>query len=256
MVAQGFVDIQLEESGLARITFGHPSHNAMPSALLQQLKEAIDQTSALASVRLIVLQSAGDRTFCAGANFDELLTIEDVASGKAFFSGFAGVINAIRTSPKLIIGRIQGKSVGGGVGLAAACDYTFATAHAGVRLSELSIHIGPFVIAPALIRKMGVAAFTQLTLHPNQFFDATWAQQHLLFQQLSPTTEEMDAALNEFASHLLDKNQSALEALKRTLWLGTENWEVLLEEQAGISGRLVIEPSTKELLNRLKNKIQ
>jgi methylglutaconyl-CoA hydratase len=253
MISEGFVDVAIEQNGLAKITFGHPSHNAMPSSLLKQLKMAIDNTGALQSVRMILLQSAGDRTFCAGANFDELLLIEDVDTGKNFFSGFAGVINAIRTSPKLVIGRIQGKAVGGGVGLAAACDYAFATQYAGIRLSELSIHIGPFVIAPALLRKMGVAAFTQLTLHPGTVFDAAWAHQHLLFQEVSESISAMDEAIAIFTEHLLDKNPSALEALKRTLWMGTEHWGHLLEEQAGISGKLVIEPSTKALLKKLKH---
>lgn len=248
----GFVKTDINANGLAVVTFGHPAHNALPSDLLAKLCEHILAADAEPTVRLILLQSDGERTFCAGANFDELLTIADEKAGKAFFSGFADVINAIRRSSKFVIARVQGKAVGGGVGLIAACDYCFATENAAVKLSEVSINIGPFVIAPALERKIGVSALTALSLNPTVFFNAHWAHQHNLIHALEPNTVAMDHAIRQFCGTLLDKNREALTQLRQTLWRGTEHWAQLLYEQAAISGRLVLSKQTKQLLNGLK----
>ncbi|GGG97712.1 enoyl-CoA hydratase [Parapedobacter pyrenivorans] len=250
----GFVKTDINADGLAVITFGHPAHNSLPSELLNQLSKHIHSAGNDSHTRLIVLQSAGEKTFCAGASFDELLAITDEEMGSVFFSGFADVINAIRISPKLVIGRAQGKAVGGGVGLMAACDYCFATEHVAVKLSEVSIHIGPFVIAPALERKIGISAFTQLSLNPTRFFDAHWALQQGLIHSVQPTIAEMDLAIQEFCDPLLTKNAEALAALKQTLWRGTEHWSELLYKQAAISGRLALSPEAKRLLGELRRK--
>lgn len=250
----GFVKTEINGDGLAVVTFGHPAHNSLPLGLLDQLSKQIHTAGSHPDVRLILLQSAGERTFCAGASFDELLSITDIDAGTVFFSGVADVINAIRTSPKLIIGRAQGKAVGGGVGLIAACDYCFATAQTAVKLSEISINIGPFVIAPALERKIGISAFTQLSLNPTRFFEADWALQRGLIHSVHTSIAEMDRAIGEFCESLLPKNPEALAALKQTLWRGTEHWAQLLYEQAAISGRLALNPETKQLLSEFKRK--
>lgn len=250
----GFVETRFDTDGLTVITFGHPSHNALPSDLLSKLSEQIRHAGEHAATRLVLLQSDGGRTFCAGASFDELLSVSDEQAGKAFFSGFADVINAIRESPKLTIGRVQGKAVGGGVGLIAACDYCFATPYAAVKLSEVGINIGPFVIAPVIERKIGVSALTQLSLNPTLFFDAAWCQQRGLFHNVEPTIEAMDSAIKKFCENLVGKSRDALTALKHTLWRGTEHWGILLYEQAAISGRLVLSPETKQLLTEFKQR--
>lgn len=251
---QGFVTSHTDPQGLTTITFGHPAHNALPSRLLAQLAEKITQAGDDPATRLILLQSEGEGTFCAGANFDELLAITDEASGKQFFTGFANVINAMRTAPRLIVGRVLGKAVGGGVGLIAACDYVFAAEKAAVRLSEVSINIGPFVIAPAVERKVGISAFTELTLNPGVFFDVQWAKRHDLFHTVKADTEHVDQAIREFCERIITKNPEALSELKRTLWHGTKHWDELLDKQAAISGRLACSPETKALLNSLKSK--
>lgn len=250
----GFVKTTITSNGLATITFGHRASNSLPSNLLIALREHIQSTGDDPAVRLILIQSDGNRTFCAGASFDELLTITNEASGRAFFSGFAEVINAIRKSPKLVIGRVQGKAVGGGVGLIAACDYCFATMQAAIKLSEVSLGIGPFVIAPAIERKAGLSALTKLALNPTRFFDAQWAAQHGLFQTVESTVTELDKAIEEFCSQLLiDENQAAHTALKRTLWHGTDHWDELLQEQAALSGKLILSPAFKQRLAALKH---
>lgn len=249
----GFVKTEITPQGLAVITFGHPAHNALPARLLKQLSEHI-QAAAEPAVKLILLQSEGERSFCAGASFDELLALADEEAGKAFFSGFAKVINAIRQSPKIVIGRAQGKAVGGGVGLMAACDYCFATENVAVKLSEISMNIGPFVIAPALERKIGLSAFTALALNPTTFFDSHWAQQQGLVHGVLPTIAAMDTAIGEFCQPLLNANPEALTALKRTLWQGTDHWEVSLYELAAISGRLALAEEAQRALRAFKSR--
>jgi methylglutaconyl-CoA hydratase len=249
----GNVELTINEAGAATITFFHPAQNSMPSALLADLAEHIERAGKDERTKVIILKSGGDRTFCAGASFDELLQIKTAEQGAEFFSGFARVINACRKSPKIIIARVQGKAVGGGVGLAAAADYCLATEFASVKLSELTIGIGPFVIAPAVIRKIGLSAFTELTLRAADFQPARWAAQKGLYNELYPGAPELDAAVEALAGQLAAYNPEALRNLKATLWEGTENWDDLLYQRARISGELVISDSTQQALSKFLN---
>lgn len=237
---------------IATLEFGHPSSNSFPSVLLERLEKELQKLSRDEQVKLIILKSEGEKAFCAGASFDELLAVENMQQGKIFFSGFARVINAMRTCNKLIIGRIHGKTVGGGVGLAAACDYCFATGKAAIKLSELSIGIGPFVIAPAIERKMGVAALAELTLAAHEWKNAYWAQEKGLYARVFDSTEEMDKELEFFAEKLASYNPAALLEMKKVLWEGTDNWGTLLQERAAVSGELVLSDFTRKALAKLK----
>lgn len=248
------MDVTKDEQGIATITFFHPHHNSLPGAVLNDLANTITKVGEDAQVKVVVLQSEGDRTFCAGASFDELLAIENKEQGLTFFSGFAKVINACRKSPKIILGRVQGKAVGGGVGVAAATDYCFATKHAAVKLSELAIGIGPFVVGPAVERKIGLSAFSQLSLDAGEFRSAAWAKEKGLYAAVFETTEELDAAVQAFAAKLATYNPEALQAMKQVFWEGTEHWDQLLVERAGISGTLVLSDFTRNFIKQFKNK--
>ncbi len=238
------------DKGIAEIEFFHPSHNSLPSDILAQLASAIAACDDDDSVSVIILRSGGDRTFCAGASFDELITINDLATGKQFFSGFANVINACRKSPKLIIGRVQGKAVGGGVGLASAVDYCFATQFASIKLSELNVGIGPFVVGPAVERKIGVSAASQLAINADTFYGADWALGKGLYAEVHESPEKMDEAIMKLAKYLADTNPEARTAIKRAFWSGTEDWDTLLMERAAMSGQLVLSDFTKKALAR------
>jgi len=240
------------ENAIARVIFSHPLSNSFPSKLLAQLATQLNELSNNESVNIIVLQSEGIGAFCAGASFDELLSINTVHDGTTFFSGFANVLNAMRSCSKLIIGRIHGKAVGGGVGLASACDYAFATNQSEIKLSEIAIGIGPFVIEPAVSRKIGKTAFSEMTLSPSEWKSAHWAKTNGLFAELSETTEELDLKINAFTNKLASYNPEALIELKKILWQGTENWEQLLYERAAISGKLVLSDFTKKALQQFK----
>ncbi|MFD0835356.1 enoyl-CoA hydratase/isomerase family protein [Mariniflexile aquimaris] len=246
-----YVNINIKNR-VGYIEFYHPNKNSMPSAILQKLKEAIDDAGANEAVNVIVLKSGGDRTFCAGASFNEVMAIEDVEQGKAFFSGFAKVINAMRRCPKLIIGRVQGKVVGGGVGLAAATDFCLATKFAAIRLSELSIGIGPFVIEPAVTRKIGVAATSELTINAETFYSAEYAKSKGLYAEIFDTVEALDDAISELAEKLSNYNPEALKRMKSVFWEGTAHWDTLLNERAEISGTLVLSKFTKNTLKRFR----
>ena len=242
------------QNGIATITFSHPAQNSMPGHQLARLAEAIQAAGKDEAVKLIVLRSGGDRTFCAGASFDELAAIGDFETGKRFFMGFANVINAMRKCPKLIVGRVQGKCVGGGIGLAAATDYCMATKFATIRLSELAVGIGPFVVGPAVERKVGLSAMSQLAMNPGEWQTAEWARQKGLFSEVFDTLEQLDAYVAHFTEMLASYNPEALLELKRIFWTGTEHWDELLEERAGISGRLVLSDFTKNAIAAFKQK--
>ena len=251
MKEEGSIDIQINE-GVGTVTFYHPAHNSLPKELLQQLAEVIETAGNNDDIKVIVLKSAGERTFCAGANFQQLLAIDDIEAGRNFFMGFANVINACRKCPKLIIGRVQGKVVGGGVGLASAVDYCMATKYAAVKLSELNIGIGPFVVGPAVERKIGTSAMAQLAINADTFQTAEWAKERGLYTEVFESTEALDEAVNKMVAKLLTYNPHAMKILKQTIWKGTEQWDNLLAERAEISGSLVLMDHTKEILKKYK----
>ena len=244
---QGYVNVEINE-GLARIEFFHPSHNSLPSNLLAQLASSISDCGQKDEVILILLYSGGDRTFCAGASFDELVAIENEVQGKTFFMGFANVINAIRTCGKIVIGRVQGKAVGGGVGLASAVDYCLATKYASTKLSELAVGIGPFVIGPAVQRKMGLSAFGQMALDATSWYTAEWSREKGLYHAVYDSTEELNEAVDRFIETLISMNPEALAGLKKVFWEGTDNWNNILETRAEMSGRLVLSKFSKETI--------
>lgn len=240
------------QNNIATIEFGHPASNSFPRELLSRLTASLNELSSNHDVHVIILKSEGEKAFCAGASFDELVAISNFEDGKQFFLGFANVINAMRNCSKLIIGRIQGKAVGGGVGLAAACDYCFATEQASVKLSEFTIGIGPFVIEPAVRRKIGLAALSELTLNATNWQNAYWAKEKGLYSRVFDTIKEMDVEVEILANKLSNYNPETLKEMKKALWKGTENWTVLLEEKAEISGKLVLSDFTKKALQKFK----
>ncbi len=250
---QGYVNIEVANS-IGTIEFYHPASNSLPGAILNKLADVITEAGKDDNIKVVILRSAGDRAFCAGASFDELVAIQDAETGLQFFSGFAKVINAMRKCPKFIIGRIHGKAVGGGVGLAASVDYAMATEHAYVKLSELAVGIGPFVVGPAVERKMGLSAFSILATDATEWRSAEWAREHGLYAEVSGDTDKMDEGINELAGKLANSSPEAMAELKKVYWQGTEHWDTLLTERAAISGRLVLSDFTRNAINKFKAK--
>ena len=249
----GFVNTIITEiKNTTIIEFYHPKSNSLPSSLLNELESAIYKAGEDNGIKSILIRSKGDKAFCAGASFDELLTIDDEESGKKFFNGFANVINAIRKVPKFVVGEVQGKAVGGGVGLACAFDYCFATSSASIKLSELSIGIGPFVIAPAVERKIGVGALSNLSIDAINWKGALWAKEKGMYSDVFETKSEMQNASLELLKNISEYSSDAISEMKKVLWKGCENWDNLLSVNAEISGRLVLSSFTKNKLNEFK----
>ncbi|MEE2931558.1 MAG: enoyl-CoA hydratase/isomerase family protein [Bacteroidota bacterium] len=236
------------------IEFFHPQSNALPANILTKLAQTISDAGKNDEIKVIVLGSGGERAFCAGASFDELTNISNEEEGKKFFSGFANVINACRKCPKFIIGRIQGKAVGGGVGMAAATDYCLATKYASVKLSELAIGIGPFVVGPAVERKIGNSSFSAMTINANKWFDASWAREKGLYIDVFENIEDMDQEIDKLAETLSKSNPEAMKELKKIIWNNTQNWDTLLMERAITSGQLVLSDFTRNAIARFKKK--
>jgi methylglutaconyl-CoA hydratase len=203
---------------------------------------------------VIILRSGGDRVFCSGASFDELASIKSESEGLRFFSGFANVINAMRKAPQFIIARIQGKCVGGGVGLAAAADYAIAVEGADVKLSELAVGIGPFVVGPAVERKIGLAAFSHLTIDAAVWRSADWARRKGLFSELHTDVASLDDAIDRLSTTLSHYHPAAMTELKHIFWKGTEHWDQLLKERAAISGRMILSDHSKSFIEKFKAK--
>ena len=254
VIEQGTVEYAMTENGIATVEFYHPMSNSLPGKLLAKLADTITELGNNDAVKVIVLKSAGDRAFCAGASFDELISIKDLDTGKRFFSGFANVINAARKCPKFIIGRVQGKAVGGGVGMASAVDFCYATKFAAVKLSELAVGIGPFVVGPAVERKVGTSAMSMMAINATEWYPASWAKEKGLYAEIFENAEEMDAAIATLAEKLANSNPEAMQLLKGVFWEGTDHWDTLLAERAAMSGKLVLSDFTINAINSFKKK--
>ncbi len=248
---EGKVSVEMKDT-VATVSFFHPQSNSLPGALLRELAKTITEVGQKEEVNVIILRSEGEKAFCAGASFDELVAIDSPEKGDQFFSGFALVINAMRTCPKLIIGRVHNKAVGGGVGLASSVDFCFATTKASVKLSELAVGIGPFVVGPAVERKVGLSAMSQMAIDATQWQTAQWAKEKGLYAEIFETTEDMDAAIETLVNKLAQSNPEAMFDLKKIFWQGTDHWDTLLFERAKISGRLVLSEFTKNAINKFK----
>jgi len=250
-IKEGFVNSETH-NGVTTIEFFHPQSNSLPGKMLEELAKEIHFAGTHAETKVIILKSAGDRTFCAGASFDELAQITNEAQGLKFFSGFAHIINAMRKCPKFIIARVQGKCIGGGVGLAAAADYAIATGNADIKLSELSVGIGPFVVGPAIERKIGTAAFSALAIDSTMWRNSEWAKRKGLFAEVHENIENMDESIQRHAHNLSHSNPEAMSEMKKIFWKETSHWDALLIERAAISGRLILSSFAKDAIKKFK----
>ena len=253
IIQQGYVKTE-HHQGLTTIEFFHPQSNSLPGRLLEELTHAVHGAGNDKHTRVIILRSGGEKAFCAGASFDELMAIENAEQGFQFFSGFANLINAMRKCPKFIIARIQGKCVGGGVGMAAAADYAIAAEGADVKLSELAVGIGPFVVGPAIERKIGLAGFSSLSIDATMWRNAEWARRKGLYAELHAGIAEMDEAIHRLSNNLLHSNPEAMTMMKEMFWKGAEHWDTLLPERAAISGRLVLSEFCRNAIRQFKKK--
>jgi len=253
MSENGAITVEIKNN-IGTIEFHHPKGNSLPSDLLRELAQKISEVGNNSNAHVIVLKSKGDGAFCGGASFDELVAIDNADEGKRFFMGFALVLNAMRTCPKLIIVRVQGKAVGGAVGVAAAGDYTFAHESSAVKLSELALGIGPFVVGPAVQRKIGSSAFSTLSVDAASWYSAEWAREKGLYAKVLETHEELDRSVDELAHSLANSSPTAMKELKAVLWKSTDHWDSLLEQRAEISGKLVLSDYTRDFIAEFKNK--
>lgn len=244
------------QDGIGTIEFFTEQSNSLPGDILRKLTETITEAGANPEIKVIILKSGGDRTFCAGASFDELMAVDSPESGHAFFMGFANVINAMRKCPKFIIGRLQGKAVGGGIGLASAVDYCFASKYASIKLSELALGIGPFIVSAPIERKMGLSAMSQMGINAGEFYSPEWARDKGLFNEVFEDSIQMDNAVNELAQKLAAYNPEAMKEMKKVFWLGTDHWDELLAERAKTSGKLVLSEFTRNFIQKFKKKSQ
>ncbi|MCB0346697.1 MAG: enoyl-CoA hydratase/isomerase family protein [Bdellovibrionales bacterium] len=252
MVASGTIEASVKD-GVGEICFFHPKGNSLPGELLRGLASQVDKFGEDSSVKVVLLKSQGDRAFCAGASFDEFLAIDDLEGSRNFFSGFAHLILAMRRCPKFVVARVQGKVVGGGVGIAAAADYALATVESSVRLSELALGIGPFIIGPAVRRKMGMSAFGQMAVDAD-WHDSAWAREKGLFAEVYPDIDSLDKGVVELMQKLTEYNPEAMEQLKTVLWEGTEDWEELVHARVEVTARLVLTDFVKNTVSKIKNR--
>ena len=247
-IADGYVRSQVEE-GVATITFFHPKGNSLPGRLLAELAAAVTDAGRNADARVIVLRSDGYGPFCAGASFAELQAISDAESGKKFFMGFVNLIIAMIRAPKFIVTRVHGKVVGGGVGIVSASDFAIAANSASLRLSELAVGLGPFIVGLPIQKKIGLGPFSAMAVDAD-WRDAEWGHRHGLYAELHDDVASLDAALDSRVKTLASSNPEAMAQLKKVFWEGTDGWSAELDARAGMSGTLVLSDFTSKAVGR------
>ena len=250
----GFVNQELKNN-ISEITFGHPKSNSLPGEILELLAQTILNEGAKEEVKAILLKSEGEKAFCAGASFDELLSIDELENSKKFFGGFAKVLNAMRSCGKLVIVRVQGKTTGGGVGIACAADYCFATKDSALALTELNLGIGPFVIGPYVERKMGKSAYAAMSIDAD-FRSADWCEKHDVYHSVSENIKMMDEEIDKFLEKLSARSGDALSLIKKVSWEGTEHFEQLMPERILMSASLILEDSAKKNIEKIKERLR
>ena len=250
----GFVTQELKNN-IAEITFGTPKSNALPGEILEKMAQTIIESGRDENVKAILLKSEGDKAFCAGASFDELLEIDDLENSKIFFGGFAKVLNAMRSCGKLVVVRVQGKTTGGGVGIACAADYCFATKDSAMALTELNLGIGPFVIGPYVERKIGKSAYEAMSIDAD-FRSADWCEKHDVYHSVSENIQEMDAKIEAFMKKLSERSADALASIKKVSWEGSEHFDQLMPERILMSASLILEDSAKENIQKIKERLR
>ncbi len=251
---QPFVTSEIRNS-ISEITFGTPKSNSLPGEILEKLAQTILIEGKKEEVKAILLKSEGEKVFCAGASFDELLEIDELEASKKFFGGFAKVLNAMRSCGKIVVVRVQGKTTGGGVGIACGADYCFATKNAALALTEINLGIGPFVIGPYVERKIGKSQFSAMAIDAD-FRSAEWAEQHNIYHSVSETIAEMELKLGIFLDKLSARSDEALALIKKVSWEGTEHFEELMPERIHMSASLILEDSAKENIQKIKESLR
>lgn len=251
---EAFVKSEIKNN-IAEITFGTPKANALPGAILEKLATTLMEEGKRAEVKAILLKSAGERAFCAGASFDELLAIEELKNSKTFFGGFAKVLNAMRHCGKIVVARVQGKATGGGVGLACGADYCFATRNASLALTEINLGIGPFVIGPYVERKIGKSQFAAMAIDA-EFRSAQWAQEHGIYHSVSESIDKMDIKLEEFLEKLSTRSSEALALIKKVAWEGTDHFDKVTPERVFMSASLVLSDFAKHRIEQIKRDLK
>ncbi|MDH6252173.1 methylglutaconyl-CoA hydratase [Chryseobacterium sp. H1D6B] len=243
------------KNNIAEITFGTPKSNSLPGAILEKLAQTILDEGAKEEVKAILVKSEGEKAFCAGASFDELLAIEELEASTKFFGGFAKVLNAMRNCGKIVVVRVQGKTTGGGVGIACGADYCFAVKDAALALTEVNLGIGPFVIGPYVERKIGKSQFSAMAIDAD-FRSAAWAEQHNVYHSVSENISEMDMALEKFLQTLASRSIEALSLIKKVSWEGTDHFNELMPARIHMSASLILEDSAKKNIESIKERLR
>lgn len=243
------------KNNIAEITFGTPKSNSLPGAILEKLAQTILEEGVKKEVKAILIKSAGEKAFCAGASFDELLAIDELETSKKFFGGFAKVLNAMRNCGKIVVVRVQGKTTGGGVGIACGADYCFATKDAALALTEINLGIGPFVIGPYVERKIGKSQFSAMAIDA-EFRSAEWAEEHNIYHSVSENIAEMDIKLDDFLQKLSTRSDDALALIKKVSWEGTDYFNMLMPDRIHMSASLILEDSAKKNIEAIKERLR
>ncbi len=204
------------EDGVATVTIDEPERrNPLSLAVMAELTEGVASAGVDETVRVIVLTGAGDEAFSAGGDLSGGFVDSPLPDHQAR-GILADLFRAMRSCPKPIIGRINGVALGGGFGVAAACDITIAADHAKFGTPEINLGLWPMMISAVLLPLAPRKQLLEMML-AGRIIDAGEARDMGLVTRVVPA-DYLDAAVGETATSLASKSPAALALGKSSFY--------------------------------------
>jgi methylglutaconyl-CoA hydratase len=243
-----FLILTIDSSGIARLTLNRPEvKNAFNEQLIGEIADAMGRLNAEKAARIVVLTGAGD-AFCAGADLSMMKRVAgySAAENKQDARRLAHMLNAIYSCEKPVIALVNGHCMGGGVGLAAACDIVIAAEEALFALSEVKLGLVPAVISPFVVRAIGVRQARRYFL-TGERFDAMTAKAIGLAHMVCMKAQ-LDATLAGVVDNLLACGPNAQKEAKALIRLVSHRPidEAVMEETAALIARVRASEEGKE----------
>ncbi len=208
------ITLETDARGVARLTLNRAEkHNAMNSAMLDDLTRAAQVLAEDDSVRVVVLTGAG-ASFCAGGDLGwmQQQMAADAEGRRAEASKLARALGLLNALPKPLIGRVQGQAFGGGLGLMAVCDVAVGARGAKFGFTETRLGLIPATIGPYVLARMGEAMARRVFMSARLFDAEEAVRLGLLAYATAP--DDLDAAIEAEVKPYLACAPGAVAAAK------------------------------------------
>lgn len=208
------IRIETDARGVATLSLARPDkHNALSQTMMEELTEAAGRLGADPAVRVVVLAAEG-ASFCAGGDLG-WMKAQMGADAETRRNGarlLAGMLSALNSLPKPLIGRVHGNAFGGGVGMMSVCDIAIAATDAKFGLTEVRLGLIPATIGPYVVARMGEDKARRVFFSARIFGADEAVTLNLAARAVSPG--DLDAAIETEIAPFLQAAPGAVAAAK------------------------------------------